>query len=229
MATKPDLTGICYKDLTIDRTPADISKSDSTAVNSDSGSVRSNRTVRSVLSSLNSLWCKFARSRSSVGSLIVDVLVTGTQRPVVATCHQPQDQSPLAQAKAAFLLAITGEPLASETLEIASTWYINFLEAKIRESWVVLFCALLGRVVPFNETLSNEDLCGAFRLLEVIASQFKREDLALSNIVDTLYNRGCLKETDDERSDANRLAFAAFGWICTFVLGQSSLRYRKLT
>ena len=54
----------------------------------------------------------------------------------------------------------------------------------------------------------------AFAVLKtIVAESSGREGLALTDLVDALYNGNGLKETDEERSLANQLAFAAFGWI----------------
>lgn len=61
---------------------------------------------------------------------------------------------------------------------------------------------------------NDEDMSVAFQILGTIIKQFEREELALTDIVDKLYNDKLFKqETDEFRSHANQLVFAALGWI----------------
>jgi len=53
----------------------------------------------------------------------------------------------------------------------------------------------------------------AFRLLATTVSEFTRRNLALAEIADELYNQRLLIYTDQERTAATRLVFAAVGWI----------------
>jgi hypothetical protein len=53
----------------------------------------------------------------------------------------------------------------------------------------------------------------AFQMLEVIVLESAKENFTLTDVVDRLYNDDMLKETDNERSHANQLVLAAFGWI----------------
>jgi len=94
---------------------------------------------------------------------------------------------------------------------------MNFLEFKIREAWPKLFVPVLRAATPPTPP-SDEDLFIAFQILQTILGELRRESLALTDIVDKLYNENLLRETDDMRSHANQLVFAALGWISEFCL-----------
>lgn len=126
--------------------------------------------------------------------------------------HQTRSMD-LQVAQHAFLTSVTGETLGSDLLETACEWYLSFLESRIREAWAYLICPVVVDTNPFSDQPSSGDMAGTFRFLTAMVSEFRREELALVQIVDTLYNSGILKETDDDRSHANQLVFAAFGWI----------------
>jgi hypothetical protein len=99
-------------------------------------------------------------------------------------------------------------------MEEACAWYIRFLEFKIREAWHTLFREVLVAVNPLTDEPCSQELSVAFAVLKTIVGESsERESLALTNLVDALYNENELRETDEERSLANQLAFAAFGWI----------------
>lgn len=122
----------------------------------------------------------------------------------------------LVEARERFIIAIFGEePPAERQIQTACSWYIEFLEFKIKQSWNPL---LLPVVKNIGTCSSDEDLSVAFHLLEIIALEFNRVNLALIDILDKLYNDELLKETDDDRSHANQLVFAAFGWMSIFPL-----------
>jgi hypothetical protein len=80
----------------------------------------------------------------------------------------------------------------------------------------------LKGVDPHEEEPCNEAVSIAFQVLETIVLDLERQDLTLAEMVDTLYNNDMLRNTDIERSHANQLVLAAFGWIsiytCTFSL-----------
>jgi hypothetical protein len=102
-----------------------------------------------------------------------------------------------------------------EELKDACDWYMNFLDFKIREAWASLFIPVLRTPIAAVTTLpSSEDLSIAFQILQTIVGELGREKiLALTDIVDKLYNDGMLEETDFERSHASQLVFASIGWI----------------
>ena len=115
----------------------------------------------------------------------------------------------------AFRYVVTTENLDSEILSSACHWYTEFLECKIRDNWAALFQPVLVDINPLATTPSENDILVAFELLTAVVLEFQRTDLALAGIVDELYNKNLLKWTDDERSDAFKLVFAAVGWIST--------------
>lgn len=118
--------------------------------------------------------------------------------------------------QAAFLDAVTGPDLRSGNLPLACDWYTSFLKSKIAEAWTPLFRPVLVGICldcqPCEDCIEI-----AFKCLKTIVSVFPQKDLALVDIVDKLYNSEVLKEADEDtahdESNANQLAFAAFGWI----------------
>lgn len=119
----------------------------------------------------------------------------------------------------AFLDAITGPDLRSSNLPLACDWYTSFIKSKIEEAWTPLFKPVLVGICVDCEPC--EACIGiAFKCLQTIVSVFPQRNLALVDIVDKLYNEGVWKEADEDtaydESNANQLAFAAFGWISTF-------------
>lgn len=99
-------------------------------------------------------------------------------------------------------------------MQEACAWYIGFLEFKIREAWTTLFRAVLIYADPSTNEPSDPELSVAFDVLKsIVKESSERESLVLINLVDSLYNEKKLRYTDRERSLANQLAFAAFGWI----------------
>ncbi|KAF8865228.1 hypothetical protein BDZ45DRAFT_684279 [Acephala macrosclerotiorum] len=135
---------------------------------------------------------------------------SGPQIPSVATLSESQNK---------FLVAILGEIPRTELqleLEKACAWYIGYLEFKIRESWTKLFRDMLKGVNPITDDPCNQDLSAAFEVLKIIVEEIARERIALTDLVDTLYNEKLLEDTDDERSNAKQLVFIVFGWITGF-------------
>ena len=64
---------------------------------------------------------------------------------------------------------------------------------------------------------SDKDMRIVFEFLTAIVVLFRdRTELALVDIVDKLYNKALLKDTDDDRSTATQLVFAIIGWISIF-------------
>jgi hypothetical protein len=91
------------------------------------------------------------------------------------------------------------------------------------DAWVTLIQPLLLNVDTAAELPSDGDLEVAFQMLAVIVSQLERQALAMTEIVDELYNCKLLKYTDAERGLANQLVFAAIGWISKWMLHNSSI------
>jgi hypothetical protein len=109
-----------------------------------------------------------------------------------------------------FLAVILG-PEVPEELQDYCAWYINFLQFKVTEAWGTLFIPVLK--VSVATTPSNEEFSIAFHIFRIIVLQLRRKNLALSDIVDTLYNDKLVRFTDVERSNANQLVLASLGWI----------------
>lgn len=108
-----------------------------------------------------------------------------------------------------------GEAATDETLQRSRVWFIAYLEFKTREAWYSLFRNVLAHANPVADKPNSQELSAAFAIYEIIVRESsEREGLALTDLVDALYNENKVKETDhEERSLANQLAFAAFGWI----------------
>ena len=120
---------------------------------------------------------------------------------------------PTSEVSDEFLFALTGERFRPPTLEVACQWYTLFLESKIRESWVPLFQPVLINAHLASDTPSNKDLSWAFKMLTTMLAVLEKDDLALIEVVDELYNVKILEEADPDRSQASQLIFAALGWI----------------
>lgn len=77
-----------------------------------------------------------------------------------------------------------------------------------------MFREVLIAANPLTNEPCSQELSVAFDVLRIIVHKSSEgESLALTNFVDSLYNENYLRETDEERSLAHQLAFAAFGWI----------------
>jgi len=107
--------------------------------------------------------------------------------------------------------------LPSVELQRAYEWYITFLECKIIEAWETLFSQVLIDTGNCAEYPGADALSKAFQMLEMVVIELARERLALTDVVDQLYNKAILTYTDSERSHANQLLFASIGWISAFI------------
>ena len=76
-----------------------------------------------------------------------------------------------------------------------------------------LFQPVLNNAHYTSNTPNNKDLSLAFKMLTAMLAVLEKDGLALINVVDELYNREILKETNPDRSQASQLIFAALGWI----------------
>jgi len=120
----------------------------------------------------------------------------------------------LSTAEINFLLVVTGRPLDSYYLTSAGGWYTSSLRCRISDAWVSLFSRVLNDIDVSATRPSNQDRDIAFVFLAAVASECRdRENLALTDIVDKMYNDGLLRDTDDARSEAYQLVFACIGWI----------------
>jgi hypothetical protein len=101
-------------------------------------------------------------------------------------------------------------------LRPACNWYITFLELKIQETWKTLFQPILLNIDTTADEPNDGDIILAFKILSFVARTLKRRDLALSDIVDGLYNEEYFNDGidgDDDRSVAHQLVFSIIGWI----------------
>jgi len=119
--------------------------------------------------------------------------------------------TPLSESQNSFLSSIIGEIPQDEFVIEACAWYISFLEFKIRESWPTIFRGMLKGINSLDA--QNEGLSVVFEILRVVVVEFSRENIALTDLVDQLYNKELLNTTDGERSHAKQLVFIVFGWI----------------
>ncbi|KAH8784320.1 hypothetical protein BGZ57DRAFT_925319 [Hyaloscypha finlandica] len=141
----------------------------------------------------------------------------GVPRLNRAIAEEVSPQS-LLDAQNSFLAEILGLELGEkprEELKDACAWYMNFLEFKIRQAWKPLFIPVLRGTIDNEEAPppNNEDISLTFEILKTIVGALGRKDLALTDIVDEIYNKNPFTEADNDRSHANQLVFAALGWI----------------
>jgi hypothetical protein len=66
---------------------------------------------------------------------------------------------------------------------------------------------------PAATSPCDREIVVTFEFLTAVVLELKRKELALVNIVDEMYNKCLLRETDKDRCRANHLVFAALGWI----------------
>ena len=105
----------------------------------------------------------------------------------------------------------------SAALIVASGWYVQYLEYRINNAWAALFQPMLLDINTTSPKPSDKDMRIVFEFLTAIVVLFRdRTELALVDIVDKLYNKALLKDTDDDRSTATQLVFAIIGWISIF-------------
>lgn len=112
-----------------------------------------------------------------------------------------------------------GSGTGSEIVEAACQWQVGFLESQIKEAWIPLFRRVLKGVDTTGLKPSADELSITFQVLAAMVEEFRRDDRALVQIVDELYNSGVLIETaepedsDYERNPANQMVFTALGMI----------------
>jgi len=139
--------------------------------------------------------------------------LSGSDHPGTAVV---EEKPHLLDAQHRFIVAILGAEPRPQLLP-ACLWYIGFLEHKIGEAWSTLFSPVLRIIDPSTDYSRNHNLSISFHILELIVLQLERENLALTDIVDSLYNNNLLNETDHERSHASQLLLASVGWISTLI------------
>jgi hypothetical protein len=93
---------------------------------------------------------------------------------------------------------------------------LSFLQFKIVQSWNTLLAPVLKKINQKATSPCDHDIAIAFQFLTAVAAEMKRKELALVDIVCGVYNKLLLYETDDERSKAHQLVFAALGWISMY-------------
>ena len=106
-------------------------------------------------------------------------------------------------------------------MEAACQWQVGFLESQIKEAWIPLFRRVLKGVDTTGLKPSADELSITFQVLAAMVEEFRRDDRALVQIVDELYNSGVLIETAEsedsdyghERNPANQMVFTALGLI----------------
>jgi hypothetical protein len=117
------------------------------------------------------------------------------------------------KAQNGFIIAVTGKDSHSSALTLSYNWYAAFLVFKVKEAWSTLLSPVLAKVNTAVTKPCDHDISIAFSFLTAIVLQLDRKELALVEIVDEMYNQELLRFTDDDRSRANQLVFAALGWI----------------
>lgn len=167
----------------------------------------------------NGLGIRITRPRPG-NILLIRFLVP--QRSNISTWSTAQDLSQSSQkqeAQVALILVVTGirlnskKILHSPALTSSCNWYLAFLEFKILQAWTSLLAPILKDVDSKAAVPCDHDIAIAFRFLAAVAARLQRNEVALANIVDEVYNDCLVYHTDNHRSKAHQLAFAALGWI----------------
>ena len=150
---------------------------------------------------------------------IDDVFIGTPRRPPPAAKPSLSGESVISAARDEYIAALMGTGTRSEIVEAACQWQVSFLESQIKEAWIPLFRRVLKGFDTTGLKPSAEELSITFRVLAAMVGEFRRDDRALEEIVDMLYNSGVLIETDEpedshyERWPANQMVFAALGLI----------------
>ncbi|KAG4437821.1 hypothetical protein IFR05_006708 [Cadophora sp. M221] len=126
---------------------------------------------------------------------------------------QPEAPSSFSAAQETFIFAVMGVHDQLAVPRIAWSWYIDFLLARIHEAWVPLFRQVLRGIDLHSYYPCESEIALAMRFLTSVVVELRKNDLALVDVVEGLYNQGILDDTDGERSNANQLVFAAIGWL----------------
>ena len=137
--------------------------------------------------------------------------------PQETQASRSSSSSPKDSAREAFILCITGgnEAFVDEVPFVtASKWYTDYLESKIRTSWTTHFAPVAFGIENFRAPCEG-DIAAAYHIMTAVWEEFRRQGVALVQISDALYNNDneLLKDTDNERTHANHLVFAAVGWL----------------
>lgn len=98
-------------------------------------------------------------------------------------------------------------------LSEACTWYLDYLESKIKEEWITLLRPVLSDIEDIAHFPSERDIAVAFSFLSAVVMELKCVDVALTDICDFVYNEDLLKYTDSNRTEATQLIFTVVGWI----------------
>ncbi|KAH7400228.1 hypothetical protein BKA64DRAFT_477638 [Cadophora sp. MPI-SDFR-AT-0126] len=121
---------------------------------------------------------------------------------------------PISSSQKAFIYAACGVfPGGSDILDSACSWYLQFLEARIREAWEPLLRPLLEGVDASSLTPGKTDFEVVMQVLTIVAVRLQQPDCSLTEIADALYNEGLAKMADVEYDQMAQLSFAAIGWI----------------
>ncbi|KAK0102684.1 hypothetical protein ONS95_006286 [Cadophora gregata] len=155
------------------------------------------------------------RSSGSINSKLGQILClpSSTWPRLASQSASPDMKGPISAAQGAFIFAVTGGSVRSTVAEAAWTWYLSFLESRIREAWIPLFRQVLNNVKLPSYFPVESDFEAAMRLLTIVVGALQRREIALTDIVDDLYNLRVVKEVYDDRVVVTRLVFAAIGWI----------------
>jgi hypothetical protein len=147
-----------------------------------------------------------------LGPLGSDLSNTPTSRDLSVAPQSLESPSELIHSVTGKRVHLGNHPNPT-ALTLACTWYLAFLEFKILEAWNTLLAPVLANVNPKPTSPCKDDICLAFQFLTEVVRVLGRKEVALVDIVDAMYNRGLLHDTDDDRSKANQLVFATLGWI----------------
>lgn len=86
----------------------------------------------------------------------------------------------------------------------------------MRESWTTRIKPVLRDISSF--VIPTEcDITVAFIFMTAVVLELNKQNksMALTELCDPLYSKGLLKDTDEERTEALQLIYAAVGWLST--------------
>ena len=189
-------------------------------------------------STINSTSASLKSSISSLGASIVSWVRSGTiltratsmqsDCPTIFELHSDPDvgssssglldgadKEDLDKVSKALIFAVSGERSDSPAVDRAAKWFIEFLESKCKEAWNHIFRPVLEPGDPIGTGATDVNLCRAFRVFRTVALTTRDvPDIALSDLVDAVYNEENLSFIDEDRWQATVMVFTAFGWLC---------------
>lgn len=124
------------------------------------------------------------------------------------------DRNDIDKVSKALVHAISGGVTNSNIVNSAANWYIDLLKRQCKVAWINIIGPVIEPGDPLPTGATEMNLCKVFRILRtVVLTIRKEEDVALSDLVDALYNEEKWRIVDDDRCLVELLAFTAFGWL----------------